>query len=537
MSRPPGVAAKRAHRRALPFLKCAAAIERLDPRTSGAPMHVHKTFQRPRTRLLAFHLTCAAAILAACGGGGGSTGASASSTSNGAAAQSIALQTYITDNLATDYSKVWVSIAKITAVDAGDVETTLLDATSAPVVVDLSALASVGQLLATASLQPGLYHEVRVTLLNSVQLVSLDGATTTTAKLAASGGTFVIRVGNLTLDPGASGQLVLDFDLARFTYDAASGLVVPVVEAPKPSDAFDKFVHQQATVNGIVKSVDAVAQTITVDDNHLGAGIVVSLAADAVIVDETSGQTVTLAGVAGGAHVEIRGTVKPGTTAADPVTVVASVVHIERALPPVAVQTVAAAGKVKAVSGTLVTVTLREASFLPGADGIVVDISAASFTHGAAADLAPGVAVAFRGSLSGSATSAVVLASDIDVQGASSQLEQQQHPELRFSAINGAIAAVNADGSFTVVQANADGPIVAAGTYTVDPAPATYLAGNASCIAVGAVVQAIGALGDHVLSARLLNIKNCVGEVHAEPAPVTAPTEPPPTPTTPDAPK
>ncbi|MBV9890920.1 MAG: DUF4382 domain-containing protein [Rhizobacter sp.] len=495
-------------------------------------MHHTRTSQRPRTRLLAFQLACAAAILAACGGGG----SAGTSVLSGTSAQSIALQTYITDNLATDYSKVWVSIEKITAVDANDVEATLLDASSAPVVVNLSSLASVGQLLSTASLQPGVYHEVRVTLVNSVQLVSLDGATTTTAKLAATGSDFVIHVDNLALDPGASGQLVLDFNLARFTYDANSGLVVPVVEAPKPSDAFGKFVHQQASVNGIVKSVDVNAQTITVDDDHLGAGIVVSLATDAVIVDEASGLTVTLAGVAAGAHVEIRGTVKPGATAADPVTVVASVVHIERALPPVAVQTVAAAGNVKAVNGTLVTVALHEATFLPGADGVVVDISSASFTHGAAGNLAPGVAVAFRGTLSGSGTSTVVLATDIDVLGAPSQLQQQLHPELKFNAVNGAIAAVNVDGTFTVTQAKADGPVAVA-TYTIDASHATYLAGNASCVTVGAVVQAIGVLANQTLEARFLNIQNCAGQVHAEPAPATTPTEPGPTTTSGDAPK
>jgi len=490
-------------------------------------MHHTTSSRRPRTRLLAFQIACAAAILAACGGGG----SAGSSSLGGATGQSVELQTYITDNLATDYAKVWVSIERITAVDADGVEATLLDATAAPVVVNLSSLASVGQLLATSSIKPGVYHEVRVTLVNSVQLVSLDGATTTTAKLAASGSDFVVHVANLALYPGASGQLVLDFNLARFTYDGATGLVVPVVEAPKPSDAFDKFVHQQATVNGTVKSVDATAQTITVDDARLGAGIVVSLATDAVVLDEASGQTVTLAGVAVGAHVEIRGSVKPGATTADPVTVVASVVHIERALPPVAVQTVAAAGNVKAVNGTLVTVALHEASFLPGADGIVVDISAASFTHGTAGDLAPGVAVAFRGSLSGAGTAAVVLASDVDVLGAPSLREQQLHPELKFNAVNGQIAAVNGDGSFTVAQAKADGPVAVA-TYTIDPSQATYLAGNASCIAVGAVVQAIGVLADQTLSARFLNVKDCAGEVHAEPAPSTAPTEPAPTTTT-----
>ena len=155
----------------------------------------------------------------------------------------------------------------------------------------------------------------------------------------------------------------------------ASGLVTPVIEVPKPVDAFGKFVAQQATVNGTVKSVDAANGRLTVDDAHLGNGVVVTLAGDSVVIDEASHLTVTLGAVAIGAHVEIKGMVTPGATTADPVTVVASVVHVEAAHSPVAVQTVAGAGKVSLVNGNLVTVALDDANFLPGADGVVVDVA------------------------------------------------------------------------------------------------------------------------------------------------------------------
>ena len=477
---------------------------------------------RPTRLLLALQLAFASSILVACGGGGGGL-TSASSSGGGAQAQSVQLQTYITDNLATDYSKVWVSIEKITAVDANGAEVTLLDATGAPAVVNLSSLAAVGQLMATANVQPGVYTEVRITLANSVRLVSLDGSTTITVKLAPVGSDVVVHVRNLSLDTATTGQLVLDFNLAKFSYDASTGLVTATVEAAPPADAFGKFVHQQATVNGLVQAIDVAAQSLTVDDVRLGKGIVVTLATDAVIVDETTGATVPLGGVTLGAHVEIRGTVKPGPTTADPVSVVASVVHVERALPPVAAQTVGAAGKVSAVNGHLVTVALNEASFLPGANSVVVDIAAAHFAHGQASDLVAGVTVAFRGSLSGAGASTVVFASDIDVQGAPSQSDRQLNPQQTFTAVNGAIASLNSDGSFTVTVLKADGPVVVPGTYTVDPLHATYMEGNASCIGVGAVVQAVGSLVDTTLSARYMNVKDCAGEVHSEPPPAPAP--------------
>jgi hypothetical protein len=474
---------------------------------------------QPPHRLLALQLALATVILGACGGGGGSAGGAAIDTSGSVVVESVPLQTYITDNLATDYSKVWVSIEKITAVDSSGVEVTLLDATGAPAVVNLSSLASVGHLIAATTVKAGVYTEVRVTLVNSVSLVSLDGLSTITAKLAPTGTDLVVHVRNVGLDTATSGQLVLDFNLAKFSYDAATGLVTPMVEAPKPVDAFGKFVHQQADVNGVVKSVDLAKQTITVDDDRLGKGLVVSLATDAVIVDETSGATVTLAGIAVGAHVEIKGAVTPGATTGDPVTVVASVVHIERTVPPVAVIVVAGGGKVASVSGHLVTVAIDDATFLPGSNSVVVDISSAKFLHGVAADITAGVKVAFHGSLGGSTAAPVVLASDIDVQGAPSAGALAQNPTQKFTAVNGAIATLNGDGTFTVAVTRADGPVVVPGAYTVDASHATYMEGNVSCLAVGQLVQAVGSLVSTTMTAKFMNVKGCTGEKHAEPAP------------------
>ena len=486
----------------------------------------------PPHRLLALQLAFAAVLLGGCGGGGGSAGVAAIDTSGSAQVQSVPLQTYITDNLATDYSKVWVSIEKITAVDAAGAEVTLLDATAAPAVVNLSSLASVGHLIASADVKAGVYTEVRVTLVNSVRLVSLDGLTTVAAKLAPTGTDLVVHVRNVGLDTANSGQLVLDFNLAKFSYDAATGLVTPTVEAPKPVDAFSKFVHQQADVNGVVKSVDLAKQTMSIDDERLGKGLVVSLASDAVIVDEGSGATVTLAGIAIGAHVEIKGALTPGATTGDPVTVVASVVHVERAIPPVAVTVVAGGGKVASVSGHLLTVTIDDATFLPGANSVVVDIASAKFLHGAAGDLAAGVKVAFHGSLGGSGGAPVVIATDIDVQGAPSAGEQAKNPTQKFTAVNGAIATLNTDGTFTVAVTRADGPVVVPGAYTVNPLHATYLEGNATCLAVGQVVQAVGSLVATTMTATYMNVKGCSGEKHAEPTPPAA--APPVAPATPN---
>ena len=451
----------------------------------------------------------AVAVLAACGGSGSTSG------SGLAQVQSVAVQTYITDNLATEYSKVWVSIKKITVVDGSGSEVTLLDASASPAVVNLSSLAAVGQFMSTVTIPAGIYTEIRVTLGNAVQLVSLDGATTTNAKFDAAGTDFVWKVRNVSIDASAGGQIVLDFNLVKFTYDATTGLVTPTIELPKPGDAFKKFVRQQAEIHGTVQSVDAVAGTITINDARLGNGVVVTLAKDAVLLNEADGKVLALSDITAGERIEIKGTVTPGATTTDPVTVLASVVHVEPAAQP-EVPRARGEGVVSAVAGNLVTVSINEANFLPGANSVVVDISSAKFAHGSAADITTGVTLEFGGVVNGSGTSATVMAAVVDVEGASSADERKKNPGDKFTGVNGAITTLNTDGTFAVNVTKADGPWVVPGTYTVSPVGAIYVEGNATCLVVGNPVKAVGALTGTTLAAKFIVLPGCGGQVHSD---------------------
>lgn len=462
----------------------------------------------------------AAAALVACGGGGGGGGTSPGAGTGGTAqAQSVAVQTFITDNLATDYSKVWVTIKKITAVDGSGTEVTLLDATASPAVVNLSSLASIGQFMATVTIPAGIYTEVRVTLDNSVRLVSLDGATTTSAKFSSTAGDFIWHVRNVSIDASASGQIVLDFNLAKFTYDAATGLVTPTVELPKPSDAFQKFVAQKAEVHGTVVSVDTTARTLKIDDARLGKGIVVTLAKDAVLIAEADGKVLALGDLKAGDRIEIKGTVTPGATSADPVTILATAIHVEPAA-SAPVLRASGEGKVTAVAGPLVTVSLDEASFLPGSDSVVVDVSTAKFAHGKATDIVVGARIEFRGTVSGTGASAQVMAAVVDLDGAPSQAERDRDPGAGFALLEGAVTAIAADGTFTVTLPHAEGPL-AAGAYTVNAAGAVFREGRASCLAVGIKVEAAGTLSGTALAAKVLELSGagCNGQPHAGPPP------------------
>lgn len=439
----------------------------------------------------------AAAVLVACGGGGGAAPA--------AQAQGVAVQTYITDNLATEYSKVWVAIKKITVLDSTGAEITLLDATAAPVTVNLSSLADVAQFMSTVNVPAGIYTGINVTLDNAVQLVSLDGSSTTNAQFSATPGDFVWRVRDVSLDT-ASGQFVLDFNLAKFTYNPVTKLVTPVMGIK----SLAPIKLRRAEAHGTITAIDTAANTLTVNSGWMGKSLVVSLAADAVIQNEATGAVITLADLKVGDRIEVRGTATPGASMADPVTITASVVELEPAS-PVDIPRLWGEGTIRAINGNLVTVDLVGANFLPGNGSLVLDISSAKFGHGQLSDLAVGLTVGFRGTAATAGGAAAIDVKTLDLRGAASEYERKLHPATKFAALTGSVATLNADGSFTVTN-KAVGPFVPAGNYTIDPSHANYLGNGASCLAVGINVAALGTLVDTTLSAKFIVVEGCGGQ-------------------------
>lgn len=452
-----------------------------------------------------------AALLVACGGGGGGT-----TEAPTASPQSYRLQTYITDNLATEYSKVWVSIKKITAVDGAGTEVTLLDASASPVTVNLSSLADVGQFMSTVTLPAGVYSQIKVTLGNGVQLVSLDGTKTLSARFNSTGGDQVLTLRDLDLNPANSGQLVLDFNLAKFTYDATTGIVTAVVERRDAGEAFGKFVRQQAEVHGNVTAVSTSAGTFTVNDSRLGS-VVVTLAADATVINEQTQAKLTLADLAVGANVEVKGKLTPGATTADPSTVTASVVHV---LPAGStgegtstVPRLRGAGTVTAVSGAKITVSLTDANFLPSSNIVVVDTGSARFTHGQLSDVTVGASVRFAGKAAGTGTTTIT-ATVFDLDGASST---PGNGDGKFNpGVIGKVASVASSTSFTVTVTAAS-TNVPAGTYTVDASKAEFESGTASCLVVGAQVKVRGTLSGTTLTATRIEIEGCGGQKRSSP--------------------
>lgn len=472
-----------------------------------------------------WNLTCslssialAIVALAACGGGGGTE-----TSTPVAVAASVKVSTYITDNLATDYSQVWVGVLKLAVVNtATGVETVLFESTT-PAVYNLSSLASVGQLMSSVTIPAGVYGKVLVTLDSKVQLVSLDGKSTINAKLRADGSAVTVPV-KLDFDTGAPTPIVIDFNLAKFSYDAATGLVTPTLEKKDPAQP---FMREQAAVRGALVSVSS--DGFVMDDARLGAGLVVKLATDGVILDEATHRVLALTDLAVGKTIEAKGLVRKPATAGEPVTLTASVVRVvdlaHDQLPP-ALKFTGGEGKVTIINGALITVALSEAGFLPGANGnsVVVDTSHAVYTHGAATDLIVGRSVGFRGQLD---SAGVMQALFVDVEGAPSQNHRDTHPNLRFADL--AATVISLSGTTLSVTANpGEGTQGSSVTnYTVDISKAELKSWGATCLTAGQHVRVKGALTGTSMVALVVEIVGACLNAPVTPMPTPTPPTPP----------
>ena len=458
-------------------------------------------------------IALAVAILAACGGGGSSSGDAAAPV---ATAAGVTVATYITDNLATDYAQVWVGVLKLAVVNTATGVETVLFESATPAVYNLSSLASVGQLMSTVKLPAGVYGRLLVTLDSAVQLVSLDGKTTTNAKLRADGSPVTVPV-KLDFDTSAPTPIVIDFNLAKFSYDAATGLVAPTLEKKDPAQP---FMREQAGARGALVSVSATG--FVMDDKRLGAGLKVKLATDAVILDEASKRVLALTDLVVGSTIEAKGVVARPAIAGEPLTLTAAIVRVvetAREQLPVAQHFSGGEGKVTVIAGTRLTVALSEANFLPGSNGnsVVVDTAKAVYTHGAATDIALGTSIEFRGQLD---AAGVMQALFVDVEGAPSKNDRDSHPNGRFADL--AATVVSVSGTTLMVTANpGEGDKGSAATsYTIDISKAEIKSWGASCLTTGQRLRVKGALTGTTMTAIVIEV------VGACKAPVTPPVLP-----------
>lgn len=455
---------------------------------------------------LAVAVVCAG-LISACGGGGGGSAASPPAAAP-APPQFASMQTFITDNLATEYSKVWVGITDITVVDDKGAKTSIF-ASATPAVFNLSSLASVAQMLSSAKIPTGHYVKALVTLDDKVQLVSLDGSKTISAVIKGDGTTTTLPV-DVDVDTASANQLVLDFNLAKFTYDGASNKVVPVVvKSTKKGGDNNDFDRNQVDVSGAVVSNDGKELVINSEKHGDNVHIVISSATE--IVSEDSGKLLALKDIVVGTRIEARGIIKR----TDVVTVETNVIQVraDGTKPGDAPTSVHGEGKVISLVGLQLTVALEDGDFLPGSDKVTIDLSKATFSHGLQTDLKAGVLVSFRGKV----TSTGLIATTVEIEGAASADERAQHGngqsgDGQFSDIHGTVTAVT--GTMVELSVRAEEsttvPVGASATTSVkvDLSAATFSKGKLSCVVPGKQLEVAGTTSATVFTARKAELEH-----------------------------
>jgi hypothetical protein len=246
-------------------------------------------------------------LLVGCGGGGGasSIGGGSGSTAN----------LFITDDLNNGYDGVWVNLHEVKLIDAAGTSIKVFDS-DAGVTVNLRALNDGGSrflFLGRGVVPAGTYGLVEVTMDKALKLFS-TGASAGQDAVFASALDHGAGLSQAKIDlaspitfPTSGVDLVLDFDLANWTFDA--GVVTPVVRRFNGGGLEDHARHENedysGTITGLSGSVPNQAFTLA-----RGAGDSFRVQLDsqtAVFRDSGAGS----AALANGQPVEVRGTFDP----------------------------------------------------------------------------------------------------------------------------------------------------------------------------------------------------------------------------------
>lgn len=321
--------------------------------------------------------------LVACGGGGGTSGSAGF------------VSVMVTDALSTQYTKVWVTITKVTVQD-GNGATVELFNDPAGQVFNLAELNGISSLLSTQSLAAGTYSNLTITLDPSVTLNN-GSPTPTTATLSSNE---IVVAGSFTVSGGAT-SIGIDFDLANFTYTppvppATVGTITPTLVL-RDHNTMQSMAQAYAELEGTIKSVATNNTTDFVMTINNGAGattdITVTLLGNATVYVDSgqSGQPTEYTDNQFlrdprfiGQPVEVYGNYDSTTLHIDAIRVRAASssqsdtdVFGNYKLEGLAVAT---------LTGGKIQVDIREANFVAPGGSLIVDISNAKFDKGAASD-------------------------------------------------------------------------------------------------------------------------------------------------------
>lgn len=409
-----------------------------------------------------------AAILTACGGGGAGSAKLATPSA-------VHTAIYITDDFSAQYDAVWLTMTRITAVNAAGAETELA-AYNPGRLVNLPTLRQTGALIATTAL-PSDATSVRVYVDSTAKLQQLDGSTlnvTAPAYLDFSLGGW----------NAASGVLALDFNLTNFTLQGNT--LVPATRIASVTD-YAQWNQRYAEINGSVTAVSA--GSLTVNSPAFGS-VQIALDANTTYVAKSASSWTPAVGDLVGVDAAVAG------QGSSQISYTAQSVKRESGLPATG-GFWKVKGLVIGVNGSQLTLNATESEHGAATGSVTIDIAGASYTRGNAASLVAGAVVEAYVDASGNTW----VASVIQIEGAATARQSAEvghggsgdsgaYAELKgrvisFSGSNVVVQAVNTEGSLALPLGS---------QVNLDLSQVSFKKGAASCLAAGAPIDIKGYL-------------------------------------------
>lgn len=279
---------------------------------------------------------------------------------------------FITDDFSNDYEAVWISINQISFFD-GATETAAFVGGSAPLVVNIPELKRSGLFVGDVTIPNGA-TSVRIYVDEAVQLVSPDGSTSE-AQLSREAGGYI----SLPLEGynPATGALIVDFDLTAFSL---SGTTLQAVVVLGDDQDASSWTTKYGEIDGAVTAIDS--NSISVRDER-GATYTIGLSSYTTYRGATSGWAPSV-----GSQVEVD-VIISGTLASPEYTATAITAE-DLSNYSESYNSPEIEGRITAIEGNRLTVTVREAEDIRLSGSVTIDISNAVFTRGNAASLAVG---------------------------------------------------------------------------------------------------------------------------------------------------
>lgn len=402
------------------------------------------------------------AVLVACGGGGSSELGSPLPGTAKASAASL----YFTDDFSSAYDAVWISVARVTAVNAAGTEVELLAYTPSRR-LNLPKLRDAGSWGATAQI-PEDAVAVRVYVDAQAQLQQLNGSMLDVT-LSAPGGYLSFRLEGWNR---SSGVLALDFDLPRFSLQGTT-----LVAATRVASADDlaSWNHRDAEIKGTVSAVGATS--LTLDAGALGSRVFILDANTSFVSLLDQGWTPAV-----GDAVEVYANVSGQGTALQ----FSARVVKHRAGAPAASTEIK--GLVGAVKGSVVTLNV-DASRHGGPTGSLdIDLADARFKRGSLATVLPGVRLEVYLSRQGDSW----VAKAVEVEGAAKpgKSNRSDYAELKGRVVS----LVGTQLTLTPLHSERFNGTLPAGNLTVELAQAYFEKSALSCLLAGTPVELKGYL-------------------------------------------